>query len=60
MPPLAGTRSEWGRGGDRTRRNTFEEPAKILLKAAVAAGLGVNFTTSLAPYSISILELKSK
>jgi len=40
--------------------NTIHEPEKIAPKTETLSGLDANFTHTLPPYSISILELKSK
>jgi alpha-L-arabinofuranosidase len=40
--------------------NSIQEPAKIIPITETITGLGANFTRTLPPYSISILEFKSK
>ena len=40
--------------------NSLREPTKISPKTETLSSLGANFTQTLPPYSISILELKSK
>lgn len=40
--------------------NSIHEPEKIVPHAEEVAGLGANFTRTLPPYSISILEFKAK
>jgi alpha-L-arabinofuranosidase len=40
--------------------NSIDEPAKISPKTATVDGLGASFTRSYPPYSITVLEMKSK